>query len=325
MAKKPLVTVIIPVFNGMPFLPETLDSVRNQTLTHIEILIVDDGSTDGSLSYVESLNDERITILKHQRKGLCETLNTAINSSQADLIARTDQDDISLPSRLARQVDFLNHHRDIDCVFTNVVKFGRKCSLYNFDKGPLNNKFYKMFDPWIDGNQVHSSILARKHLLLRLGGYRKEFYPADDWDLALRMYGACKVAILNEALVRYRYHSSANTLKHFSAMQEHRRWAEDCYLKRKLGMKESNYIDYRKEANKSIYKVLNRKRKDLSKLLTRKAGTGYLDSDYFSLIFYAILIFMIVPIKFSKRVFWFCLNNFRIFIGSGSAPTRAAC
>ena len=213
MAKKPLITVIIPVFNGMPFLRETLDSIRNQTLTDIEILIVNDGSTDSSLSYLESLNDKRIHILNHNRKGLCEALNIAINSAQAELVARTDQDDISLPERLQKQLEFINKHKEIDCIFTRITKFNKLRVFRDIDKGLIKKHSYEIFDPWINGNALHSTMLAKKEILIEVGGYRKQFYPADDWDLILRIHEYYKIAILNDALVKYRYHSSANTLK----------------------------------------------------------------------------------------------------------------
>lgn len=307
---KPDVSIIIPVYNGMPFLPETITSIRNQTLKNIQIIAIDDGSTDESLPYLQSIRDDRLYIVQQERGGLCETLNHGIQLSKASFIARNDQDDVSINSRLEEQLNYFKRYPDYGCVFTGIVKFSSAKDIDMSDKGLMRkNELFYDFDPWIDGNQLNSTMMVKKELLVSLGGYRKDFYPADDWDLELRMFEVSPIAILNRPLVRYRYHNNANTLKYHFVMQEHRRWAEDCHLNRVKGLPEKSYANYKKIADAEIFKRLNRYRKDVSKLLIRLAGTKILENKWIIGSGYIMLFFLFTPIKFFKRCFWFLINK----------------
>lgn len=115
-------TVIIPVYNGMPFLKETIQSILNQTYRDFHLLIVDDGSTDGSSEYLKTLTDSRIEVRHQSNMGLCASLNQAVASSDSELIARLDQDDVALPSRLQEQIDFLSSHLDYACILSRISR-----------------------------------------------------------------------------------------------------------------------------------------------------------------------------------------------------------
>jgi len=105
---KPLVTVLMPVYNAERFLSEAMDSILNQTLINFEFLIIDDGSHDSSLKIIRSYDDPRIRLVQNEKNlGISATLNKGINLASADLIARMDADDISYPERLQKQYDYL--------------------------------------------------------------------------------------------------------------------------------------------------------------------------------------------------------------------------
>ena len=109
--QKPLVTVLMPVYNGEKYLREAMDSILKQTLTNFEFLIIDDGSKDSSVKIINSYNDPRIKLVKNEiNLGISKTLNRGIELASAELIARMDADDISYPSRLQKQYDYFTNN-----------------------------------------------------------------------------------------------------------------------------------------------------------------------------------------------------------------------
>lgn len=118
-AEKPLVTVLLPCYNGMPFLPEALQSIRQQTYTNLEILCIDDGSTDETYAYLqEQLSlDPRIVVVKNEQNiKLIATLNKGVQLAKGEFIARMDADDVALPNRIEVCVNYLLENTDVDLV-----------------------------------------------------------------------------------------------------------------------------------------------------------------------------------------------------------------
>ncbi len=110
---KPLVTVLMPVFNAEKYLREAIESILNQTLIEFEFLIIDDGSSDNSISIIRSYSDSRIRFIQNEHNlGISKTLNRGIELASAELIARMDADDISYPQRLQKQYDYINNNED---------------------------------------------------------------------------------------------------------------------------------------------------------------------------------------------------------------------
>src|SRR5262245_36140263 len=106
MSASPAISVLLPVHNGMPYLPETVASILAQTCTDFELLAIDDGSTDDTPRYLNSLHDLRIRYHRLNKVGLVGALNYGLEQARAPLVARIDGDDIALPERLARQIDY---------------------------------------------------------------------------------------------------------------------------------------------------------------------------------------------------------------------------
>jgi glycosyltransferase involved in cell wall biosynthesis len=109
----PQVTVLMPVYNAMPFLPMAIESVLAQTLSAFELLIVDDGPTDGTCAYLESLRDDRKRILRRNHGGLGATLNAGLDLCRTESIARLDGDDVMHPRRLEVQLECLVQNPDV--------------------------------------------------------------------------------------------------------------------------------------------------------------------------------------------------------------------
>src|SRR4028119_1857024 len=130
----PKVSVIIPAYNAMAYLPETLESVINQTFTDFEVLIINDGSPDGIVEWASEIKDSRVKLISQENQGLSGARNTGIWSSQGEYLAFLDADDIWEPTKLEKQVQCLDKNLDVGMVSSgistidpngNLIKIGR--------------------------------------------------------------------------------------------------------------------------------------------------------------------------------------------------------
>lgn len=273
------ISVIIPIYNGSEYLAATIESLLAQTFRDFELLCLDDGSTDRSAEIVSHFQDPRIRLLQHPNQGLCGTLNRGIAEARAPFVARNDQDDLSDPTRLARQYELLNADPSIGCLFTHYRKVGRKKGWANADKQATTGQV-RPFRGLVDGCQLASTMFARTELLQEAGGFRQEYYPADDWDFQLRLAETGRAYILEEPLVTYRFHFGANTYPLFSLMQSKGRWAEDSHQRRSQGLPERSFSEFQNATAGNTRQRIARIRSDFAKLQLRVAGQHYLDGEY---------------------------------------------
>ncbi|HWY11544.1 MAG TPA: glycosyltransferase, partial [Bacteroidia bacterium] len=202
--KLPLISVVLPVYNGEGYLRESVDSILNQTFSDFEFIILNDGSTDRSEDVILSYKDPRIKYHKHLNCGLAATLNKGIDLAKGKYIARQDQDDISLPERLQKQIDFMESNPTVALLGTNAEIINEKSqSLQRFLNHAANSDILK-FDLLFDNPFVHSSIMFRKAVIEISGNYMvsKEFF--EDHNLWSRMARQAPIANLPDCLVKYR-------------------------------------------------------------------------------------------------------------------------
>ena len=299
METHPLVSVIIPIYNGEGFVEETIQSILTQTHENFELLLMNDGSTDGSLNLIEQFNDPRIRIVTHQNMGLIGTLNKAIRLAKADIVARLDQDDISKPHRLEHQLRAMKNF-DLDVCYSQLEKFGLKNTWDNRERQTERPGEVIMMSPLDYGCLVHSTMMAKRSVLLDTS-YRKEYYPCDDWDLQLRLEAKYRVGFLQEKLLRYRFHEGANTYPTFFMMQEKRRWCESNAIRRGNGEDEESLDEYQKRQT-SLYKKWNRRRKDLYFYHFRMSGDSYLQGRYFAMVKHMCFAIPLAPEKIWQRI-----------------------
>jgi len=186
---KPIVTVLMTVYNGKNFLNEAIESVLCQTLTNYEFLIVDDASTDNSIEIINSYNDSRIKLLINKKNiGQTLSLNKGLAIAQGKYIARFDQDDVCLPRRLEEQVAFFNKNPSISIVCSreySIDKQGKRMGVWKRD---LNN--YGTFLGYIilGLNPVWTpSVMFTKSVFLQLGGFDVAYGPASDFEFWSRI------------------------------------------------------------------------------------------------------------------------------------------
>ncbi|MFY9852623.1 MAG: glycosyltransferase family 2 protein [Terracidiphilus sp.] len=274
------VTIIVPIYNGSPYLLETLNSLLSQTFLDFELLAIDDGSTDTSGDIVRALKDERVRLIQTKNRGLCQALNLGIAEARSPYIARCDQDDLSSPERLARQLRLMKDNPEAVALFTYSTKFGRRHHWSNADKLRTAAGEVIEYDPAKDGCILGSTMFARTSILRSIGGFRQSYYPADDLDLECRLSQAGSVLILREPLVAYRFQSDANTYKVFADMRDKSRWAKDSYHRRLQGLPELTIEQFRLSQPRDLWSRMGRRSRDSSKMHMRIAGQRFLDGRY---------------------------------------------
>lgn len=215
---KPKVSVIMSVFNGMPYLKESARSILNQTYSNLEFIIVDDASNDESLSFLKSLKDPRISLIINKKNlGLAASLNLALKKATGAYIARMDADDISTPSRLQNQLHFLKTNKGIDLCgtwATIIDKKNKKIGVLKYPTSPADIK-----NKLIQSNPIiHPSMMARKSFFYALNGYREDYDGAEDYDLLMRGKNKFTYANLPEELLQLRLSSTRRSVKSISKM-----------------------------------------------------------------------------------------------------------
>lgn len=201
--KTPRVSVIMPVYNAESFLEESISSILNQTYSDFELLIGDDGSTDRSIEIIRSFKDDRIIVIRNDKNlGIPGTLNRLIEASRGAYIARQDGDDISLPERLEKQVNFLDKHPEIGLCGTNFTSFGRKTRRMCM---PLQDEDIKVY--MLVSNPVcQPTIMIRKSN--RTKYYDQTWDLSEDYALCYEMSKTSKLANLPDFLLNYRWHDT---------------------------------------------------------------------------------------------------------------------
>ncbi|WP_372922633.1 glycosyltransferase [Roseovarius sp.] len=244
----PRVSVIMSVYNAEPYLAEAIESILSQTFADLEFLIHDDGSTDGSPAilrhYVE--RDDRIVVSAGANEGLAAALNRLIEAARGDLLARMDADDVCLPDRFSKQVEYLDRNQDCvvvgGCV-TTTDGHGRSIARLMVPSDHMS----------IDTNNLrgivsvsHPTVMMRREAVIRCGGYYPTFKSSQDLDLWLRMAEIGRLANLPDVVLKYRIHdSSISGSKQDLQRQMCRRACEAAWVRRGLTDMSFEYGDWR--------------------------------------------------------------------------------
>ena len=210
--KDPKVSVVMSVHNGEKYLAGATHSILAQTFADFEFIIIDDGSTDGSRAIVQSLEAPRIRLIAQENRGLAAALNRGIGLARGAYIARMDADDISAPTRLAEQVDFLDAHTEIGMVgssFHQIDEAGRITALTPVLTSNEEIQAHLLEQNWF----CHGSMMVRRECIEETGGYDETFTSAQDYDLWLRISESYQVANLSKPLYQWRLSPEGITVK----------------------------------------------------------------------------------------------------------------
>jgi len=223
---EPLVSIVIPSYNHSRYIPAAVLSVMNQAFTNWELIIVDDGSTDDSWSYLSTLADPRIVVLRQKNQGAHVTINRGLSLCRGEFLTILNSDDVYHPARLGTCVDLLRSSPSLDLVVTWIeivdqddVALGVKRAWQNCEPWPLSHRStsFSVTDDF-KGNLLQanfvattSNIFMRRTVYESIGGMRKLRY-AHDWDFLLRAALSFGCHVIPEYLLKYRVHPT-NTLK----------------------------------------------------------------------------------------------------------------
>lgn len=215
---QPLVSIVMPVYNGENFVAEAIESVINQTYKNWELIIVDDGSTDRSREVISKyLCDARIKVIKHGGNlGIAKARNTGIERSQGSYIAFLDQDDLWLPSKTEKSLSKFKYSEAIGLVHTGLIMEStedqKKITKSGYSKRSISRKIKELFlneAPFYTA----STVMVRKQCFDKLGLMDESLFGSDDKEMWIRiMVNRYKIGCVEEALVIKREHAS-NTSK----------------------------------------------------------------------------------------------------------------
>lgn len=213
----PAISVILPVYNAEKYVAIAVESVLTQTFSNFELLLIDDGSTDGSLPILQryAARDDRITLITRENRGLVASLNEGITLARGKWLARMDADDISLPHRFERQIAWLNQtHADICGSWAQA--FGTRSTMWRYPLSHEACEVQLLFDVPV----AHPAVMAHKNVFRSLG-YDSRFAQVEDYDIWQRAWAAgFTFANIDEALLRYRTHAGQVSVTQAQAQRE---------------------------------------------------------------------------------------------------------
>lgn len=201
----PAVSVLLPVYNGVPWVAGAIQCVLDQSMTDFELIVIDDGSKDDSWEIISKFRDPRIRAIQQKNSGLAATLNIGINLARAPYVARQDQDDWMHPDRLEHQIEYMKKNPECSAVGTWAeIRVDDKPS-GRFHRHPTCNDALQLF-LLFDNPFVHSSMLLRRDVVIDVGGYCEDRnrQPPEDYELWSRLARKFKVANIGECLTAYR-------------------------------------------------------------------------------------------------------------------------
>jgi glycosyltransferase involved in cell wall biosynthesis len=210
---RPLVSVVIPLFNKEKWIEKTLLSVLNQSFTNWEAIIVDDGSTDKSVEVVENFiinNPGNWTLLKNKNSGQCRTRNSGIAKANGEFIAFLDADDIWSKNKLLDQVEILRANNKVSLVISPYIIFSDSNKYLNH-RLVLHKDAKKSLDRWIKmkgyGAGTESSGMTRVSLVKDIGGFDEDLSTSAGLDLSIKLANRGTVVFSNQSLMAYRIHT----------------------------------------------------------------------------------------------------------------------
>ena len=212
MKKRPAISVLMPAYNAEKYIGKAIESVLQQTYTDFELVIVNDGSTDGTEKVISTFTDKRIVLINQPNRGVGAALNTGLQHAKAAYIARFDADDLCHPQRLEKQIRFLQQNpeyilvgSDADYILENDdFLFHFRCIAHTHEEIMQKLYFYCPF--------VHPSVMYKKESICNAGGYPTDAHNFEDYLLWTAIANSGKLCNLPEPLIQYRLNPNSVTI-----------------------------------------------------------------------------------------------------------------
>jgi glycosyltransferase involved in cell wall biosynthesis len=298
----------MPTYNARPFLHDAIASVLAQTWTDFELIIVDDGSTDDSLAVAQSFaqTDPRVKVFSQPNSGTATTLNRAIEFASSEWIFIMHSDDLMHPNRLERQLAFLEDHPEL-AVASSLVRhiddsgrvIGRDNS-FLFTHEEIEEKI--RLNKLIGFN--HPAVVLRKSVVQSAGGYRQEFWPAEDIDLWNRLAEqGHKILVQPETLLDYRIHGASASVSRARLTRIKVRWLKDSMLRRRRNEPEltwDQFLAFRRSY--PLKRRINEERVDFSQIFYKAAVGHFAKRRYLHTAGNAALAVLLRPFYISSEI-----------------------
>ena len=239
MPDAPTISVLMAVYNAAAYVKDAVASICAQTFTDFEFILIDDGSTDGSFAVLRAFaeRDPRIRLISRPNVGLTKTLNEGLKLARGAFVARMDADDVALPQRFEKQVQYLRANPDCVCVGSRVQLIDPLGSTIKdvTDHKLAHEEIDRDLLAGIGWSVVHPVATMRRNALERVNGYREQFRTSQDLDLFLRLAEIGRLANLPDVLLQYRQHfESVNFSKHEEQWRVKTTIIRDAYERRGL-------------------------------------------------------------------------------------------
>jgi glycosyltransferase involved in cell wall biosynthesis len=208
----PCVSILIPTFNRANYLPETIASALQQTNRDIQVIVVDDGSTDNTAQVVQAIADARVRYIRQNHRGVSAALNTAWRAAQSEYVAMLGSDDVFLPTQIETLLRIIERDASLGFVYARAQAMdpvGKSLPqiLGSAPKFPGHALASLLYGDCVCG----IACLIRRDTLARVGGFDESLIANEDWDLWIRMAELAEFAFHDEILARYRMHPASLT------------------------------------------------------------------------------------------------------------------
>jgi len=296
------VSVLMTTYNSEKYVSETIKSVINQTFKNWEFIIVDDASTDDTCEIITKfLNTEnRIKFFKFdQNKGQSYALNFGLNKCKYDFVARIDNDDLMVPQRLEKQINFMKKNQKVAIVgsYVNYID----CNSLLLKKGKTDFLSSEDIIGKIKNNELvgfnHPTVMMKKETILKLGGYREEYWPADDIDLWNRIIeNGYRIEIIPDYLTDYRIHSKSVTIYSVKNSFLKAKFVKHNMIRRRSGKQEITYNDFLMLFNeRNLLKKVNSFRKLNGQIFYKKAAFEWSSRNTIKFLYNLIISLILNP------------------------------
>ena len=220
---RPLVSCALPVFNAEAYLREAMESVLAQKGCDFELIVVNDGSTDGSAAIIADLasRDDRIRVIEQENSGIVSALNKALDAARGTYLARMDADDVCYPDRFQLQSNYLESHPHVAVVGGSAVTIdadgqekqeGVSARTYR-QKASLDK-----FPPKV-AVSLHPLIMTRTDLLRQIGGYSADYPHAEDYDIFIRLGEHGEIHNPDFRVLKYRVHGENISIRNLEQQE----------------------------------------------------------------------------------------------------------
>lgn len=271
------VSVVMPAYNAERYVKESVVSILQQTLTDIELIIVDDGSTDNTPSILRRLaaSDSRIRLITQSNAGVTVSLNRGVAAARSDIIARMDADDVSLPDRLQVEYDYISSHSDTVLVGTDYNIINMSGDILSRVHVPNEDEdlrtLLRLNSPF-----AHGSVMYRKADFEHAGGYRKDGGSAEDYDLWVRLAGIGTIYVIPKALFLWRLGDSNITTVRSGQVEASAAHVRSATGSLRFILPSPDYIHAKKELYSKVryWKLLESYSQLAVQLLKRKDSLG---------------------------------------------------